>query len=362
MNHPMQSALVLSTILAGWPAPGADLARGKPDVKTARAVAFGPGGVLFVGDNDGAAVFAIDTGDREPDPIDQRFEVLDVRAKIAELLGAGLSELSVRDLAINPASGKAYLSYDRGRVREWVPVIARVGRSGKVEVVSLDDVPFARVALPNPPAPGARPPGGFEFRDRTITDLAYFEGRVYASGLSSAEKYSSRIVSIAYPFADPGAETSVEIYHGARGEIQTKPPILAFAFCRIGGESHLLTAHGSLPLVKFPLSALKPGEHVRGTTVAELGPRNNPLSMIVYKDGGRDFILMATSKGLFKISTEGIADASITEQVFGTAGLAQEKIGLLGGVMKIAPTGHGNALMLRSRPFGGEDLVEVPLP
>ncbi len=340
---------------------GADLARGKPDLKAATALAFGPNGMLFVGDKYGAAVFAIDTGDREADPGDRRIESLDVTSKVAELLETSPRELWPNDLAINPASGKAYLAYSRGKIRDFVTVIARVSPLGKVEVVSLEDVPFAKATLPNPPRPGDSPPGGPEFLEKTITDLAYFDGRVYVSGLA-AEKFSSRIIAISYPFAKVDGGTSVEIYHGARGEIQTRAPILAFTFCPIRGETHLLTAHGSLPLVKFPLSALKPGEHVRGTTVAELGPRNNPLSMFVYNDRGKDFILMATMSGLFKISAEGIAESSITEQVFGPAGLAREKDDQYNGLRKIVPTGRGNALMLRSRPFGEQDLMEVPLP
>ena len=37
------------------------LAAGKPDIRSLSALAFGPGGVLFVGDSKGGAVYAIDT-------------------------------------------------------------------------------------------------------------------------------------------------------------------------------------------------------------------------------------------------------------------------------------------------------------
>lgn len=40
------------------------LSKGTPDVKSAGPLAFGPDGVLFVGDPLGATIFAIDTGDR----------------------------------------------------------------------------------------------------------------------------------------------------------------------------------------------------------------------------------------------------------------------------------------------------------
>jgi hypothetical protein len=74
--------------------------------------------------------------------------------------------------------------------------------------------------------------------------------------------------------------------------------------------------------VKIPVSELKPGAHVKGTTIAELGNRNRPLDMIVYQKDGKDYLLLANnSRGVMKIPTEG-ADAteSITSRVDGDEG------------------------------------------
>ncbi len=56
-------------------------------------------------------------------------------------------------------------------------------------------------------------------------------------------------------------------------------------------QPHVLAAYTCTPLVKFPLSDLKPGEKVKGTTIAELGNRNRPLDMIVYQKDGKDYVL-----------------------------------------------------------------------
>ena len=48
--------------------------------------------------------------------------------------------------------------------------------------------------------------------------------------------------------------------------------------------------------MKFPVSSLKPGAKVMGTTIAELGNRNRPLDMIVYKKDGKDYLLMANTQ------------------------------------------------------------------
>ena len=62
--------------------------------------------------------------------------------------------------------------------------------------------------------------------------------------------------------------------------------------------------------MKIPVSAFETGGKIKGTTVAELGNRNNPLDMIVYKKGGKDYLLLANSaRGVMKITTEGLANA-----------------------------------------------------
>ena len=61
--------LVLGAALLSASARAGDLTaglkKGTPDLKSATALAFGPDGVLFVGDTQGAAVFAIATGDQK---------------------------------------------------------------------------------------------------------------------------------------------------------------------------------------------------------------------------------------------------------------------------------------------------------
>ena len=60
--------------------------------------------------------------------------------------------------------------------------------------------------------------------------------------------------------------------------------------------------------MKFPVSELKAGAQVKGTTIAELGNRNRPLDMIVYQKDGKDYLLLAnSSRGVMKIPTEGRA-------------------------------------------------------
>ena len=100
----------------------------------------------------------------------------------------------------------------------------------------------------------------------------------------------------------------------------------------------MLAAYTCTPLVKVAVADLKAGAHVKGTTIAELGNRNNPLDMIMYQKDGKDYLLMTnSSRGVMKIPTAGAGEAeSITEPVRGGGkkGLGYETIESLKGVQR----------------------------
>ena len=336
----------------------AGLEKGTPDLKSAGALAFGPGGILFIGDTTGASLFAVDTGDRGP-VTPGTLKVEGVNRKIAEVIGIEPDQILINDLAINPESGKAYFSVSRGKGPNAVPVIVRVDRSGKVEPLALENLPFAKSPLPNAADTNA-PRGG---RSEAITDLAYVEGRVFIAGLSN-EEFSSRLLAIPYPFGDSAKGTSVEIYHGAHGRLETKSPVRTFAAYSIKGEPHLLAAYTCTPLVKLPVAALKPGTHYKGVTIAELGNRNKPLDMIVYNKNGKDYLLLAnSSRGVMKIPTEGADTAeAINKPVADKQGQPYETIADLKGVVQLDTLNKDHAVVLIQDNGGSQNLETIELP
>jgi len=370
MMHARASRLALALLGVALLAPTArsadplaSLKKGNPDLKSAGPLAFGPEGILFVGDTKGAAVFAIDTGDRPSKPEIGPLKVEGVDEKVASLLGTSPQQIQINDMAVNPASGKAYLSVSRGRGPDAAPVLVRVGRDGKVEMVSTENVPFAKADLPSPPAAAAPAAGNRPSpRSQSITDLAYVDGRVFVAGLSN-EEFASRLLAIPFPFADEKTSTSVEIYHGSHGQLETRSPVRTFVPYRIKGDPYLLAAYTCTPLVRLAVADLKPGAHVKGATVAELGNRNNPLDMIVYKKGGKEYILMAnSSRGVMKITTEGIDKAeSITKRVPDKAGQPYETVEGLKGVVQLDALDPEHAVVLVQNG-GGMTLETVELP
>src|SRR4051812_24303587 len=88
---------------------------GKAPLKSAGPLAFGPDGVLFIGDSAGAQVIALDTNDHAASGPAAAFEIKGINQKIAAMLGTAADQIMVNDAVVNPVSKKIYLSVSRGR-------------------------------------------------------------------------------------------------------------------------------------------------------------------------------------------------------------------------------------------------------
>ena len=335
---------------------------GNPGLKSAGPLGFETHGIIFVGDTQGAALFAIDTGDNKEVAEKPAIKVEDLAGKVAASLGTDPKNVTINDLAVNPLSGNVYLSVSRGKGPDASPVLLRVNGSGRIEEVSLENVKFAKVDMPNAPSPTAMQRGQ-SLRAESITDIAYADGQVFVAGLSN-EEFSSRLLAIPFPFTESTEGSGIEIYHGAHGKVETKSPVRTFVATTINREPTLLAAYTCTPLVKVPVAELKPGAHVRGTTVAELGNMNRPLDMVAYQKDGKDFLLLANSaRGVMKIATEGVATAKpIQARVADKEGLGYETIAALKGVVQLDQLGKDRAVVIIKTDAGKMNLETIDLP
>jgi len=342
--------------------------KGSPELKSAAALAFGPEGILFVGDTWGASVVAIDTGDKGPASAGVKVDVANLGDKIAALLGTSARDVLVNDLAVNPASGSVYLAVSRGRGPEATPVLLRVGIDGKVSEFSTDSVSYSKAALPDT-VDGIIGTGRRETPSLSvaITDIDFVEGKVFVAGIAN-DKFESTFRSIPFPFTSADRGTSVKFFHGSHGRVETKSPVRTFTHYKVEGEPVILAAYTCTPLVKVPVSQLVPGESFQATTIAELGNHNSPLDMFVYKQGGKDFILMAnSSRGVMKVTTENIADAEpITEETGlepnAIAGVPYETIENISGVEQLDRLDDTHAVVLVRADEGALNLQTIELP
>ncbi len=333
-------AFVAGPAVAAAPTEG--MAKGTPAMKSVSALAFGPGGVLFVGDPQSATIFAVDTADtKEAGKGDVMVDKID--EKIAAMLGIVKADLTISDMKVNPASGNIYLSVTRGKGAGSVPVLLKFDRTGAISEFATKDVMFSEVKLPN---------ASDKQRQMAITGMAYVDGKLVVAGLSN-EEFASTLRTIPFPFKEADKGAGIEIFHGNHGRLETNSPVRTFTPYNVSGTEYLLAAYTCTPLVQIPISDLKPGAKVKGKTIAELGNRNNPLDMIVYQKDGKDYLLMANrERGVMKIPTEGITSAASINAKVPTekAGLGYESIKELQGTVQLDKLDAGRALVLIQTP------------
>ena len=323
-------------------------------------LAFSPDGVLFAADRQSAAIYAIDLGPNASGVPAGAKDVADIDKQIAAMLGTDVSAVQITDLAVHPKSKNAFISVIRGTGAEAKPALLRVDGAGKLTVVALESLTMTKALLPNAPAAaeGRRNP-----RMESITDMAFIDGKLVVAGLSN-EEFASKLRTIPYPFATVENGTSVEIYHGNHGQLETRSPVISFVPYKVNNTPHLIAGYTCTPLVKFPVSSLAPGAKVLGTTIAELGAGNRPTDMIVYSKDGKDYLLIAnTSRGVMKVPTEPFANAAgITAKVTTeTGGVGFEPVTALKGIDQLDLLDAQRALVL-ARGTGTVALQVVALP
>jgi len=350
-------SLVVLTASAPVAAPlGSSVAVG-PTFQSMSRLAFGPDGVLYVADTNAASIVAVDLG-TQPGAAGTK-DIPGIDAKIAALLGTEAKEIAVTDLAVHPKTRHSYLSVMRGTGADAKPALLRVDGTGALSLVAMDALKFTMVALPNP-VPNAAT--GRNNRSQAITDMAFLDGRLYVAGLSN-EEFSSKFWSLPYPFASADAGTSVEIFHGAHGRLETQSPVHSFVPTRVNGQPTLIAGYLCTPLVRFPVGDLKPGAKVLGTTIAELGNGNRPIDMILYKKDGREFLLMSnTNRGVMKIATDNFGtQTGITTRIADKAGIGYETVTSMTGIEQLDLLDATHSIVLARTP-AGLNLQAVVLP
>ena len=129
-------------------------------------------------------------------------------------------------------------------------------------MIALEQVRYTRIGLPSaPPAetplvlgdrkipvanyPDKVDPAGL-MGVQTITHMAFTDGKLYVSGLSS-EEFASRMRVIPYPFKSADNGASVEIYHGSHGQLETFSPVFTFVPYTIDGVPSIVAVPDPKP-------------------------------------------------------------------------------------------------------------------
>jgi len=259
-------------------------------LRSAGVLAFGPDNVLFVGDLTGAKVQAFELRDKDltsqKDVISGNFHNFEGRdhvqgldQQLAALLGTTIDKIIINDMVVHHPTEQIFISVERGRGIDAIPAIVKVNH-GRLEILQLNSIPHSHVSIANEPDFRAM----LEFdpqRMYAITDIKYYNGEVFVTGISN-QRFASTLHRIPYPFSSNMATCTVEIWHPTHGQFETRAPIIRQLIREVHGEPYLFAVYGCTPLVRFPLSSLKGGSHVRGETIGELGYGSNPLDMLTF--------------------------------------------------------------------------------
>ena len=361
LTQGLMAAVAIAALTLGV-APGSTavspgLASGKgPKPVSIDRLAFSPDGELFIADNQGAAIYAVDLDRSTGAPGLKSVE--HIEKQVAAIMGADAGRVYFTDLAVDPKTGQGYVG---ALLSSGGGALFRIDGAGVVTPVSLDNLTYSEVAIPNPPplVPGYR-----ATRDTTVTSMAYDNGRLYVAGLSN-EEFSSKLRSIPYPFRSESRGAGIEIFHTSHGQMETRSPVYTLLPMRFGEKMELLAAYICTPLVRLPEDALKDGADLKGTTIAEMGRHNRPLDMVRYTKDGQDWLLMANSRrGVLKVPVAAVQGAVAIPESTGsidTRDLGAKRI-RSNDVDHLALAGSDSYAVLARTPDRGVDLQVAALP
>ena len=296
-THTLLSATIALSIIGSV---AAQTAESSSLMESVSVLAFGPNNTLFAGDPRAGAVVALELGAASADATESvYFNVDSIDAKIAAALGVSLAQIAITDLAVHPVSKEVYIAVNRGLGDDMEVAIVVVQKDNSLTVLDVDQLAASKIVLSDVTDQDFDFWGKTPMRSFAITDMDFYDGALYVSGLSN-EEFSSTVRKISYPFGSASDVTSIstEIYHATHNQNETRAPIRAMEILELNGEDYILASYTCTPLVLFPLSAIEDGAHVTGKTIAELGYGNTPLDLFSYSvtgfDGTQQDVVMVT--------------------------------------------------------------------
>ncbi len=299
---------------------------GTPKLKSIKTIAFGPENILFVGDNDGMMVYAIDIKDVKGKS-GMTLNIDNIDAKIAASMGASASEIKILDMAVNPNSNNVFFAVRKEQGEKIHSALFRLSSEGLKEF-PLEQVNYTKVAIEDAPEADTIIYKDWKSRRFTITDMHYVNGEVFISGLSN-EEFSSSLRRVPFPFNKDMVTTNVQVYHVTHKENETHSPIVRFLPKHFGNEWHIIAGYACTPLVIFNLNQLNGDKKLIGKTIAEIGVGNLPLGIISYNYKGLDHVLVGNSRySITKFTGDAIFKAKALKFPSKEKGIKRERVSI----------------------------------
>jgi hypothetical protein len=277
----MTRSLSLACLLLLGLATLAQADQGNPKLKTIEAIAFGPKGLLLIGG--GAQVVTVETGDVTPTKW-SKTEIADIDQMLAGKLGLQAKDIEIRKLAVNPASGKAYVALQSLKTK--ANVILTIDGAGNVAEFALDDVKYNSYAL-----------AAAKVTITKVTDIAWVGGKIVAATQATDKFTASRVFTI-NPAAKDGAPTqiSTKTFHVGHNRWETSAPLRVLMPYEEDGKTSVVGSFTCTPVVRYNIEDARDDDQVTGSSVVELGTGNTPRSMFTYERDGKKYLLVSVGR------------------------------------------------------------------
>ena len=282
MSHSIRVAAVLAAGLLQT--AGCVVADELPLPKSASVLEFADANTLFVADSAAGRIFAYQL-DGIPNTTDATdsvpYNVQGLGQRVAARLDTTPFALTYHDLAVHPVTRHAFVSLSVAGAKGATPAIAKIDLEGNIVILDLTRLTGSFVDLDDAPDDGVTFWRDIPATRLTVTDLDFADGELFVAGVSTGE-FASTLRRVPYPFDGEYATASIEMFHTAHNQNETRAPIRAMTIAQLNGVPTLVAAYTCTPLVTVPLDKLADGAHVTGKTIAELGYGNTPLEVVSF--------------------------------------------------------------------------------
>jgi len=336
--------------------------------QSVNVIKFGDANTLFVGDSKSATLYAYTVASSTNPESQKAYNIHDLSSKIAAFAKVGVLDFIIRDMAINPTSKEAFIAFDTKTKTGYISQIIIVNQVGSIRKFDLVNTKHTETKINDAPTSDILFWDKTSMRSLTFTDIDFYKGKIYVSGMSNAE-FSSALRVVDYPFTNAKATTSsIEIFHAVHGQNETRAPIQTLQFITVNNEDFILAAYTCTPLVLIPVKDLKDGAHIVGKTIAEMGYGNTPVDIIKFQSEGFDkkpyegIILANRNRTAQFVNLNDIAK-SATENAIGYVGMVEHtgtpitNLPMTGLLQMDDQDGYHIATLRRSDETGSLELI-----
>jgi hypothetical protein len=231
----------------------------------------------------GTQVVTVETGDTKPAPW-SKTAIANIDQILAGKLGLQAKDIEIRKLAVNPASGKAYVALQSLKTK--ASVILTIDGTGNIAEFALDSVKYKSYSLAAPKVTITK-----------VTDIAWAGGKIVAATQATDKFTASRVFTI-NPAAKDGSPTqiSTKTFHVGHNRWETHAPLRVLMPYVENGKTSVVGSFTCTPVVKYAIEDAKDDDQITGTSVLELGTGNTPRSMFVYERDGKKYILVSVGR------------------------------------------------------------------